>query len=80
MPSIEFAPATEGLVLKPSLSRTLAACRAKLKFLQTNISSLDNIQRKRGRKRQDWKFQNQVGFKAAQIRKVQLCIMHESVH
>ena len=70
----DLAPTTDGLVIRPSLSSTLVARKAKLKRFHTNISSLDTIQRKRGRKRQDWKFRNRVGFKAAQLKKVLLFI------
>jgi len=70
----ELTPATEGLVLRPTLKKTLAARRAKLKFLttklSTKVSSLDNTKCKRGRRKLDWKFRNRVGFKAAQFRKV----------
>ena len=62
--------AADGLVVRPSLSKTLVARKAKFKRFHTTISSLDIIQRKKGRKRQDWKFRNRVGFKAAQLRKV----------
>ena len=63
----ELAPTTDGLVLRSSLTSTLVARKAKLK---ATVLSLDNLKRKRGRKRQDWKFRNRVGYKAAQLRKV----------
>lgn len=70
----ELTPATEGLVLRPTLKKTLAARRAKLRFLtaklSTNVSSLDSKKCTRGRKKLDWKFRNRVGSKATQLRKV----------
>ena len=74
----ELAPTTDGLVIRPTLSSTIVARKAirKFKHFHTNISSLDTIQRKRGRKRLDWKFRNRVGFKAAQLKKVRWCLLY----
>jgi len=51
----------EGFVLRPSRTSTLAARKAKLKYLKNKtwqnarkFSSLDKIQSKRGRKKQNW--------------------------
>lgn len=68
---------TNGLVLRPSCTSTLAARKAKLNHLKNNkwraakrYSSLEEVQTKRGRKRQDWRFRNRVGIKAERQRKV----------
>ena len=75
----DLAPTADGLVVRPSLSKTLVARKAKLKCFHTSVSSLDTIQHKKGRKRQDWKFRNRVGFKAAQLRKVKIFIYNKAI-
>ncbi|XP_065893425.1 uncharacterized protein [Dysidea avara] len=67
----DLAPSTDGLILRPSLSSTLTARRAKLKF-KSRFLSLTTIHCKRGRKRQDWRIRNRVGVKAAKLRKALL--------
>jgi len=69
----------EGFVLQPAYTSTLAVQKAKLKRLKNSkwriakrYSSLDEIQTKRGRKKQEWRFRNRVGTKAERLRKVPL--------
>jgi len=65
----DLAPSADGLTLRPTLSSTLAARRAKLKY-KSIFSSLTTLHCKRGRKKQDWRVRNRVGMKAAKLRKV----------
>jgi len=71
-----LAPSSDGLILRPSFSSTLAARRAKLKY-KSRLLSLTTVHCKRGRKKQNWRVRNRVGMKAAKLRKV---CMHILMH
>lgn len=59
----ELAPTTDGLVIRPSLSSTLAVGKAKLKRFHTNISSLDTIQRKGAEKDRTGSLETELDLK-----------------